>query len=65
VIDGGPLRGIVSVSMPAREVVAGQSRPATAKLVPYYAWNNRGEKSMIVWVPRDGGAAVKALAVLK
>jgi len=65
VIDGGPLRGIVSVSMPAREVVAGQSRPATAKLVPYYSWNNRGEKSMIVWVPRDGEVARKALAQLK
>lgn len=25
--------------------------PSPLTLVPYYAWNNRGDQSMIVWVP--------------
>ncbi|MEK6235413.1 MAG: glycoside hydrolase family 127 protein, partial [Planctomycetales bacterium] len=29
----------------------GKERPATIRLVPYYSWNNRGEKSMTVWLP--------------
>jgi DUF1680 family protein len=53
VIDDGPLKGVVKVSFPARETGAdGKARDATLTLVPYYAWNNRGEKSMIVWLPR-------------
>ena len=59
---GGPLAGIVKVTLPAKEVGAGGSaRDAALTLVPYYAWNNRGETSMVVWLPRAaegaGGAA--------
>ena len=54
----GPLAGIVKVALPAKEVGAGGSaRDAALTLVPYYAWNNRGEKSMIVWLPRTAEAA--------
>jgi hypothetical protein len=35
---------VVSITLPA----AGEKRIA---LIPYYAWNNRGEGSMIVWLP--------------
>jgi DUF1680 family protein len=31
----------------------GQLVPAELKLVPYYAWNNRGVGSMAVWLPND------------
>ena len=51
VINEGPLKGVVTVSFGATEAAAAGPRDATVKLVPYYAWNNRGEKSMIVWFP--------------
>jgi DUF1680 family protein len=28
---------------------------AELKLVPYFAWNNRGDDSMIVWLPCGAG----------
>jgi DUF1680 family protein len=44
---------VVQVEVPAREVVEGDSpRMAPLRLVPYFAWNNRGTGSMIVWFPR-------------
>ena len=33
------------------------SPSSTVKLIPYYAWNNRGEDSMIVWLPRNESLA--------
>jgi len=57
-IAGGPLAGITKVTMPAAEVTAdGGTRDAALTLVPYYAWNNRGDKSMIVWLPRTADRA--------
>jgi len=54
VIADGPLKGVVKVSFPAKEISGGGKAADTAiALVPYYAWNNRGEKSMIVWLPRS------------
>jgi DUF1680 family protein len=32
---------------------SGESKPVTLRLIPYYAWNNRGESRMSVWVPLD------------
>ena len=52
VIRDGPLQGIVRISVPAMEVVGEACRPSALHLVPYYAWNNRGARSMIVWLPR-------------
>ena len=52
-INDGPLAGIPVVSTPAMEVAGDSSKPATVKLVPYYAWNNRGPESMVVWMPRS------------
>ncbi len=59
VVQDGPLKGIHAASLPAREVVAGGARPATLKMVPYYAWNNRGQDSMIVWIPRTEELAAR------
>ena len=53
VLRDGLLKGVVRVSVPAREVVGESTKESTVKLVPYYAWNNRGEQSMIVWMPRN------------
>ncbi|HEX9785870.1 MAG TPA: beta-L-arabinofuranosidase domain-containing protein [Opitutaceae bacterium] len=34
-----------------REVAAVEPRPIDLKLVPYYAWGNRGDTEMTVWIP--------------
>ena len=39
--------------VPALERMSGgASKDTVLKLVPYYAWNNRGAGSMIVWMER-------------
>ena len=48
---------MVRVSVPAMEVTGDSVAPSTLKLIPYYAWNNRGEDSMIVWLPRKESLA--------
>ncbi|MBC8871750.1 MAG: glycoside hydrolase family 127 protein [Planctomycetes bacterium] len=57
VIDGGLLQGVVRVSVPAMELTDNSVTPSALKLIPYYAWNNRGEDSMIVWLPRNESLA--------
>lgn len=34
-----------------REISAATPRPADITMIPYYAWNNRGEPKMTVWLP--------------
>jgi len=58
-IGQGLLQGVVRISVPAMEVVGDSVKPSTVKLIPYYAWNNRGEDSMIVWLPRNESLARK------
>ena len=55
------MQGIVMASVPAREIAGEDSHPATVKMIPYYAWNNRGEDSMIVWVPQTQELAAKSI----
>ena len=40
----GILKNIVSVNIP-------MGQAGVARLIPYYAWNNRGNSSMTVWFP--------------
>jgi len=62
-IADGPLAGVVTVTLPAKEVAGdGSAKDARLALVPYYAWNNRGEKSMIVWIGRTPDLAHTAAA---
>ena len=51
-VQEGILKGVSMISLPAVERNAGEERPATIHLVPYYSWSNRGAKSMAVWIPR-------------
>jgi DUF1680 family protein len=51
-VQDGLLEGIAVASVPAREVTDDGSRATVMKMIPYYAWNNRGEGSMIIWIPR-------------
>jgi len=62
VIEEGLLKGITRVSVPAMEIVGDSVTASTVKLIPYYAWNNRGEESMIVWLPRNESLARKYMA---
>ena len=45
---GGPLRGIPKIRMDSVQEDNDQTRELT--LIPYHAWNNRGNHSMIVWI---------------
>ncbi|NQU23941.1 MAG: glycoside hydrolase family 127 protein [Candidatus Nealsonbacteria bacterium] len=53
VVEDGLLKGIVRASVPAVEIIGEEIRESTVKLIPYYAWNNRGAESMVVWMPRN------------
>ncbi|CAN5406476.1 glycoside hydrolase family 127 protein [soil metagenome] len=47
----GILNQVVSIEVPAKRNSGGGTSETKAKLIPYFAWNNRGESSMIVWFP--------------
>jgi DUF1680 family protein len=48
-INEGILKGIVAVNVPAKITDSIGDNNENLKLIPYYAWNNRGEGSMLVW----------------
>jgi len=37
-----------------RESRPAASKPVRLRLIPYFAWANRGESEMTVWLPRGG-----------
>jgi len=45
------LKGIPKLIIPAREKSAESSKEMVLTLLPYFAWNNRGDGSMMVWFP--------------
>jgi uncharacterized protein len=57
-MDEGPLKGMITCRIPALKA----QTPCDLQLVPYFAWNNRGNGSMIVWLPRSRELAEAALA---
>ena len=59
-IDDGPLNGMVELCVPVNDVTGNADH---MKMVPYFAWNNRGNASMIVWTPRERARAEAALEV--
>ena len=50
-IEDGILEGTPIICVPAFELVNGEPRSAELKFVPYLSWNNRGNATMIVWLP--------------
>jgi DUF1680 family protein len=36
---------------PYRELPAGKPKTFRLRLIPHYAWNNRGTPRMTVWIP--------------
>jgi len=59
-IDDGPLNGMVELCVPVNDVTGNADH---MKMIPYFAWNNRGNASMIVWTPRERASAEAALEV--
>jgi uncharacterized protein len=49
----GVLQGIVKIELPAKRISSTGIENQTLTLIPYYAWNNRGDNSMTVWLPSD------------
>lgn len=50
-IEEGILKGVMALSVPAQKASTAGMSQEHLKLIPYYAWNNRGEESMMVWLP--------------
>jgi DUF1680 family protein len=47
------MKGIDFITIHAKAVNNGESTENVAMtLLPYYAWDNRGDSAMIVWIPR-------------
>lgn len=61
-IDGGILGGIPSVRVDAVAALADGDEEAQLRLVPYYAWNNRGDGAMNVWFARSAASARESSA---
>ena len=60
-LEEGPLQGMVSIQNPSLELVNGVGQDSSMKLIPYFAWNNRGNGSMNVWFPKTEKLAQEAL----
>lgn len=51
-ITEGPLKNITQIGIRGVRVDAGNRTPTEITLIPYYAWNNRGDnQTMRVWLP--------------
>ncbi|MBQ4913799.1 glycoside hydrolase family 127 protein [Maribacter sp. MMG018] len=50
-ISDGILKNVTSVSLNGKIRDAKGTREKQIKMIPYYAWNNRGDSSMRVWFP--------------
>jgi DUF1680 family protein len=48
-----------------RKVTEAKERSVTLRLVPYYAWNNRGEGEMSVWIRQKASAQETSVTRLK
>ena len=58
----GIMNGIYTISMPADVAFAEQDTKSTLTLVPYYAWNNRGDnEAMNVWFARDAATVRESM----
>jgi DUF1680 family protein len=55
----GVLKDIVTVTLTANKLKMTEKVPL--KLLPYYAWDNRGDGSMTVWLPQTAAIAEESL----
>jgi DUF1680 family protein len=63
-IETGVCRQMVEVSMAGRDVET-NNRSTRVQLIPYYAWNNRGDlEPMVVWLAEDAPLAQRDMVGL-
>lgn len=61
----GILKNIPAIEIDAAVASADDEQSAKLKLIPYYAWNNRGDyKKMNVWFARDAATARSGATIL-
>lgn len=58
-ITEGPLQGMVALTSEAS--VLDTTDRKLLRWIPYFAWDNRGETSMVVWIPRTEALARESL----
>lgn len=56
----GIMKGIASISIPAEVVYDEQTEASMLTLIPYYAWDNRGDKAMNVWFARTAQTVINS-----
>ncbi len=61
VYSEGVVKGIPYVDIKACAIVDEGVEKTTLRLLPYYAWNNRGNAAMNVWFARDEQTALQTL----
>ena len=61
----GIMKDIPSIEIEAAAATLEEEIPAKLKLIPYYAWNNRGDKAMNVWFARDAATVRNSGSMLK
>ena len=50
-IEAGILKNVVKINLPSKMLENNEVTSVGLKMIPYYAWDNRGHGSMIVWLP--------------
>lgn len=64
--EEGVLSGIPTITVAADVAYDENCEPTTLKLIPYYAWNNRGDNTqMNVWFGCDAATALSSSAILR
>jgi len=61
VMQEGILQNVVKINVPASRVDGEKKEETNLQLIPYYAWNNRGDGSMMVWLPTKREMAEQAI----
>ena len=51
-LEDGVLKGMKMLHLPGAQKVDDEQRPAVIRMIPYFSWENRGSKSMSVWIPQ-------------
>jgi DUF1680 family protein len=65
-VRNGWMKGIDFASIPVKAISAGAAtEDVTMTLLPYYAWNNRSDSTMIVWIPQTAALAENSTILRK
>ncbi|HBO87507.1 MAG TPA: hypothetical protein DD620_01980 [Verrucomicrobia bacterium] len=64
-IQEPPLKGMIGLSVAANKIVYESVDEENMNLIPYFAWNNRGNATMNVWFPCNKENAASSLHEVK